>query len=630
MARKKDLSTPKPQPPAQVATPTKAWWPDAVNVTLLTMLAIGLAYISWRKWPDPQIDFGRELYLPWRIIQGALLFKDDEHVYGPLSQYFNSLVFRVGGVGLMTLVKANAVIYSAILGLLYYLVRAGWGRLIALASGVFFIGVFSFSHLVGVNNYNFLTPYSHEMTHGMLLLLCLILVARHMLRELDAGWVAAMGVLAGLSLLLKPEIILAATAIVIGAGVLAVQRHARKVPFARWIRSAVIFVLTGFIPMLAATLLFWLRGGFSATDALYYANYAWVVAFERRGLLEDPLVLAALGLDHPWRNLSLEAAWGAASVAGAAAIAWGASFFVKASLPKRLFFILPLAFAAFAASRVPWMSFGYALPGILLFGAIAEILLARKAVAVENGDVIVRVLFWIAAAALLARMALNPRIHHYGFTQAALAGVVCIAILMSSIPRLLHLNHMARRWHQVILTILFVSVAGLTIRNSNRFYSVHTFPVGEGVDRFLGFNENADAGALVVENARLYLDADAKQNNVRSLLVIPEGIMLNYLTRLPNSIPNYFFQPFVLANGGDDKIVNRLTTSPPDRIVVLSRDLREYGVPRFGASREHGRKILEFLAQNYHTIHAFGEPDVFDPEGLGFVVLARRPNRQRD
>ena len=35
------------------------------------------AYISWGKWPDPLIDFGRELYLPWRTTQGAVLFKDE-------------------------------------------------------------------------------------------------------------------------------------------------------------------------------------------------------------------------------------------------------------------------------------------------------------------------------------------------------------------------------------------------------------------------------------------------------------------------------------------------------------------------------------------------------------------------
>jgi hypothetical protein len=100
----------------------------------------------------------------------------------------------------MTLVVANLLVYSAILGLLYYLVRVGWGRWAAFASGAFFVGVFSFSHLVGVDNYNFLTPYSHEMTHGTLLVLCLVLVLRRAVRSLSAVHVTAAGLLAGLSL----------------------------------------------------------------------------------------------------------------------------------------------------------------------------------------------------------------------------------------------------------------------------------------------------------------------------------------------------------------------------------------------------------------------------------------------
>ena len=46
--------------------------------------------MSWRKWPDPLIDFGRELYLPWRLANGAVLYRDVDDFYGPLSQYLNA------------------------------------------------------------------------------------------------------------------------------------------------------------------------------------------------------------------------------------------------------------------------------------------------------------------------------------------------------------------------------------------------------------------------------------------------------------------------------------------------------------------------------------------------------------
>jgi hypothetical protein len=32
--------------------------------------------LSWRRWPDVLIDFGMQLYLPWRISEGDVLYRD--------------------------------------------------------------------------------------------------------------------------------------------------------------------------------------------------------------------------------------------------------------------------------------------------------------------------------------------------------------------------------------------------------------------------------------------------------------------------------------------------------------------------------------------------------------------------
>jgi len=615
---------------AKRPAPAATLWPDALNVTVLAGLAIYFAQISWLKWPDPLIDFGRELYLPWRITQGALLFKDEAHLYGPLSPYLNSLFFRLGGVGLMTLVMANVVIYCAILGLLYYLVRVGWGRWAAFVSGAFFIGVFSFSHLVGIDNYNFLTPYSHEMTHGTLLILCLILALRRVVRSPGAAAITIAGLLAGLSLLLKPEIIFTATAVVGGAVFLIVRRDFRKRPWARWARTSGIFVAAGFTPMIVAALLFWLRGRYSPGDALHYANYAWLVVLqgmrESASLLDDPFQKAALGLDHPWQNLGIEMIWGGAAVVFAGALAWGTAFFMRTAKAQKVFLLVLLVFAGVAATRVPWMNLGYALPGILLCGALIEITRMRALKAAEGPDEneAVRVLLWMAAAAMLARMALSPRIYHYGFVQAAMAGVVGVAILMSSLPQLLSVDGLARKWYQALLTLLVASVIGVAAFNSMQFYAYHTFSIGEGANQFYAFDENVAPTGLLVEQARQYLDKDAKENNVHSLLVMPEGVMLNYLTQLPNSIPYYFFPPFVLAHGRVNDILQRLNAAPPDRIVVISRDMREFGVGRFGDSPGHGQLLIEFINQNYQGVYSYGYNDPLDPDRFGFLVFAHR------
>ena len=51
--------------------------------------------VSWMKWPDVLIDYGKELYIPWQLTEGRALYRDFEIFMGPLSFYFNSLVFRL-------------------------------------------------------------------------------------------------------------------------------------------------------------------------------------------------------------------------------------------------------------------------------------------------------------------------------------------------------------------------------------------------------------------------------------------------------------------------------------------------------------------------------------------------------
>ena len=39
--------------------------------------------------------FGRELYVPWQLTQGKVLYRDIESIFGPLSPYLNALWMRL-------------------------------------------------------------------------------------------------------------------------------------------------------------------------------------------------------------------------------------------------------------------------------------------------------------------------------------------------------------------------------------------------------------------------------------------------------------------------------------------------------------------------------------------------------
>ena len=78
---------------------------------------------TWLAWPDVLVDFGRELYVPWRLAGGSDLYVDVAYFNGPLSPYWNALWFRVFGPGIATLVAVNAILLMLLTGLLHHLLR---------------------------------------------------------------------------------------------------------------------------------------------------------------------------------------------------------------------------------------------------------------------------------------------------------------------------------------------------------------------------------------------------------------------------------------------------------------------------------------------------------------------------
>src|SRR5689334_9425954 len=90
-----------------------------LGIVLLTLVAM-LAF-TWRTWPEPVIDFGRELYVPWQLCEGKHLYRDIAYFNGPLSPYFNALVFKFFGVSLMKLVAMNIAILVGVLVMLHRL-----------------------------------------------------------------------------------------------------------------------------------------------------------------------------------------------------------------------------------------------------------------------------------------------------------------------------------------------------------------------------------------------------------------------------------------------------------------------------------------------------------------------------
>jgi hypothetical protein len=112
-----------------------------------------------------------------------------------------------------------------------------------------------------------------------------------------------------------------------------------------------------------------------------------------------------------------------------------------------------------------------------------------------------------------------------------------------------------------------------------------------------------------------------------TLLVMPEGALLNYWLRRENPTRFYLFIPSFLRHfGGEATAVQSLEDHPPDFVALVHRDTREFGCSYFGVDPRCGRQIIDWVSRNYERIDRIGaEP--FRDGRFGIVILRRAAAR---
>lgn len=590
-----------------------------LGLAALAGLTVFFLATSWRKWPDPLVDFGRELYVPWRLSHGALLYRDVEDIYGPLSQYLNAGLFALFGPGLMVLVAANLAVFAAILASIYALFRRAWGAGAALASGAVFVSVFGFSQFLSIGNYNYAAPYSHEATHGLLVCLLLAIVLVRWVEQATVARSALAGGLLGLTAVLKPEAI--AAGVLVTAAAVALQRWRRKPlgpgAIAAWAAGAAL--PTAAFAAYFAAYLPW-------KTALTMACRAWLYIAGTAGFTNLPLQKVFLGLDRPWSNLVDQA--GATSlalllIAVICGLAWLADRVRRPWLRFLLGGLLAAGVLGLACFKITWIATGHCLLGLTLIYivcCVASLLRSREAAA--NPDArIARLLAAVLAAAFMGRMLLNGRIYHYGFFEAALAGLIVPAVLIGELPARLRAGSYGRA---LVLTggilLLAPGVVKLAAQSQD-ILRTKTYAIGTGADRFYTFPPQTLATGDVV---RVISDWLRKMPGGQTAVVLPEGEMINYLARMPSSVAPYAFFGAATSGGREDRIVGDLRRSPPDWIVIVSRDLRDNGVQYYGESAGEGLEILNWVADNYEPAMSVGGSPLESDQCGGMVMKRRR------
>ena len=587
----------------------------------LALLGAVLAAWSWRRWPDVQVDFGRELYAAWRLTEGDALYADLAWFNGPLSAWWNALWFRIAGVSLGTLVWVNLALLGVTVSLACSLVRRWSGTVGAAASGVTFLCIFAFGRQAAIGNYNFVTPYSHELTHGLLLCLGALACMQRLAITGRVNWARAAGVLVGLAFLTKVEIFVAAAGSVGLRLLLELATPGRERQRARITAG---FLFGALLPPLIACAL--LTRALSPAAAVHAVMGGWshLGQAELRAL---PFYRALAGIDAPAENLRLAGLWAGGYLAfvGAWLVIATRLDSKRGSTPsaRAVAFTGGGALAAFALASVSWTDLARPYPLFLaVIGAWTLVSWWRARADPSRSTLLAdRAAFLALAGLLLLKVLLHARLVHYGFVLGLPATLVLVALVTDRLPALLDARGRAGALVQAATLGGLAVIVGGHLRQAHAWYhgtppgwsTLQRTTVGRDADRF-----HADWRAVEI-NAALD-DLERRLAPEDRLLVLPEGVMLNYLLRRASPTRFVNFMPPELILWDEEQVIAALEASPPQVVALVHKDTREYGLD-FG--RDYGRRLMAWIGARYQQVALYGAQPLTDGR-FGVAILVPR------
>jgi hypothetical protein len=600
-------------------------------LVVLGCVFFGLIAMTWRKWPDMMLDFGLQLYMPWKISTGAVLYRDLAYMTGgPFSQYLDAILFRFGGVSFLTLAVANLALLALLLAMVYRCFYRAADQLTALMCGLAILLVFAFGHYADYGIFNYVTPYCEEIYQGLVLSIAAVALLARWIPTQKSRTALAAGFCCGLVFLTKPEVFLALAAAVL-AGPFLTWRMTGKTGMA--VKGLALLALGGAIPLLAFLIYFLRFANFQ--QSLHWVCWAWVPVLTTKAA-DSPLFRWCLGLDTPGYHLLRM--FGDFLGLGAIVLLSALCFRRRGQSGRdALVFLLVAAPLVWLAWKFDWVECAHSLPLLCLTTLVALLCRARRSG--WNPSAIFMTLWAVFSLALLAKLGLYSRIWHYGFALAMPAFLTALYLLLFLVPEFLQKFAVPPNLWRSLACILLLTGFTQLILFSKYVYQQKTVSVGQGADQLWTFGPQfqptraaGEAGrdsfikgqtrpaGLLMGQALSWMQANTPSDS--TLAVLPAGVMLNYMLRRSNPTPYMRWNPPELAVFGQSNMIRAVEQTKPDYIVLLGVDTTEFGVHFFGDTDSFDRELIQWINGAYEPVCLLGHDWNKDGE-FGIEILKR-------
>lgn len=557
-------------------------WQDAASRGLIVVVAIALAWYTWGRWGDLQVDCGRELYVPTEILRGKLIYRDIFYPYGPLAPYAGALLIAIFGPHLVVFYLFGIAVAIGCALLLFEIGAMLEGRAVGLtaALALLFAGFGS-----GFANYVF--PYSYAATIGMALsLICALFTLRHLFGRRGYNLLLA-GLAASLTALCKQEFGAACYLMLAFVLVMEAARGRSIRPLlhgiaacapgvALWVAIYGWFFWTLTPAYMVDANWIGMPGTYSARTYgahLYYLSWD---AVPRQMLL---LILSAVLAPRLWfllakasrgpRNIALAIIVAIAVVCRFGFLVWAARAVAELLVfPEGMFFI-GCGFVTYSTYE-----------------------LIRKGERRRLAEAAVGIVALVPALRVFEGV--TP--YGYGiyfamplFLVFAVAISRCIKVATPALS-----VDQQRGLVNYLLAAEIVMLALICIpQTSERLATLET---SWGAIRLKPEEANVARQILAFMSER--------KREGRQVAVLPEAPILYALAGTESPSRWYTLLPGILSPAQEDVYVADLNRAAPDYILVTSRKTREYGADYFGI--DYDQKIYHWIESNYRVAGQFG------------------------
>jgi len=581
--------------------------------SVIFIFACAMFVATWASWPDLIVDCGRELYVPWALLQGKRLYRDVWYPYGPLAPDVIALLLRIFGANLNTFYGTGLAMFTASALVLHSIALRFVPPIVALLCALVFLAQ-GFQPIL----FNYIVPYSYAATFMCFLCLLTLLFLLRYVEHKGLVNLCAAGLCAGLASISKIEAVLPCAAGMGGALILCAWRSANPV---RTLRLAVVALLPGFL--VSATVFLWLivqikidflvHGNWASVPGSYFMQRYGSFWIRKWGLRVVPSEMGDLAL----HTLGAALFWSAI-----AWLSWKRRWLVVAALVllaaffTHLFHGLSPSAQLLVSAADSRLIFDLSFPrGMFLIAVALLAVVCVQAIRLRQSPPIALFITVIFALMLGFRVMAEIYPSGYAIFSSPLLLLVFFAALWNTF---LFVRPMVSFTSNAIpVFTCFAAYAFLFARMISWSYSGITLPTEAqtpdtgAMARFgtplirapLGYLRRTRQNEILM-NQFLPVIEDAKQKG-QKVLLLPELTGLYFVAGILAPSRYELLLPGVLEPGKyTDGLLHELEINRPDLIIVSNRRTSEYGVNYFGL--DYDQDVLRWIEEHYRNVGEIG------------------------